>query len=58
MENGARRNAYLVPVAHHVVDCDQTLEDYDPVGVLDSLEEQVCQVRDRHIGLLGAAKQI
>ena len=50
--------AHLVSVAHHVVDCDQTFEDDDPVGVLYSLKEQVCQVRDRHIRFLGATEQI
>ena len=41
-----------------MVDSDQTFEDHDPVGVLHPLEEQVRQVRDRHIRLLGAAQQI
>ena len=41
-----------------MVDSDQTFEDHDPVGVLHPLEEQVRQVRDRHIRLLGAAEQI
>ena len=50
--------AHLISVAHHVVDGDQTLEDDDPVGVLHPLEEQVCQVRDRHIRFLGATEQI
>ena len=50
--------AHLVSVAHHVVDCDQTFEDDDPVGVLHSLKEQVSQVRDRHIRFLGATEQI
>ena len=52
------RSSNLVSVAHHVVDSDQTFEDHDPVWVLHPLEEQVRQVRDRHIRLLGAAEQI
>ena len=40
------------------MDSDQTFEDDDPVWVLHPLEEQVRQVRDRHIRLLGAAEQI
>ena len=39
----------LVPIAHKMVRCDETFEDDNPVRILCSLNEKVCQGRDRHV---------
>ncbi len=49
---------HLVPVAHHVVNGDEALEDDDPVWVLRALQQQVGQGGDGHVGLLRAAEQV
>ena len=37
---------------------DESLIDDDPAGVLGSLNQQVCERRDRHIWLVGAVEQV
>ena len=44
-----QKNPNLVPIAHKMVRCDETFEDDNPVRILCSLDEKVCQGRDRDV---------
>ena len=54
----ANRYRYLIAIAHEVVGGDECLVDDHPAGVLGSLDQQVRQRWDRHIGLVGAVQQV
>jgi len=47
-----KKNPNLVPIAHKMVRCDETFEDDNPVRILCSLNEKVCQGRDRDVTLI------
>ena len=49
---------YLIAVAHDVMGGHQRLENDDPVGVLRAFDQQVGQLRNRHVGLIRAVYQI
>jgi hypothetical protein len=49
---------YFISIAHEVMGRDQWLEDDDPIGVLRPLDQQIGQLRNGNIGLVGAMQQI
>lgn len=49
---------YFISIAHEVMGRDQWLEDDDPIGVLRPLNQQIGQLRNGNIGLVGAMQQI
>ena len=49
---------HFVAIVHEVVDGDECLVNHHPVGVLCALYQEVCQLGDGHIWLIGACQQV